>query len=139
MAKPTDRSRPFHKPERHAVHAVTQPRWFRSVIENVSGVGIAPRAEHLRAGHSQASINFFPHVFLLDRRPKTRPAGAGIKLLGGTKQRQLTSGAFKRARVMNVVERARVGSFSSLLPHHVVLLSREYLLPVCICLDHFFD
>src|SRR5439155_20507334 len=95
--KPAVRSRPLHKSERHAVHAVTQPSRFRSVIENVSGVGIAPRAKHLGTGHSQTSINFLAHVFLLDRRPKTRPAGAGIKLLRRTKQRQLTRSAFKNA------------------------------------------
>src|SRR6266699_3013214 len=113
MAKPASRSRLLHKPEGHAVHAVTQPRRFRSIIENVSRVSIAPSAQHLRAGHSQTSINFLPHVFLLDRRPETRPAGAGIKLLCGAKQRQLTSGALKGPGVMNVVERARVGRFSS--------------------------
>src|SRR5260370_40088980 len=133
------RSRLLHKLQGHAVHAVTQPRRFRSIIENVSGVSIAPRTQHFGAGHSQTSINFFPHAFLFDRSPNTRPDGAGIKLRLRTKQRQLARGAFKGTCVMIVVERARVGSLSSLLPHDVVLLRGEYLLPLCICLNHFSD
>src|SRR5258708_1864100 len=133
------RSRLLHKPERHAVHAVTQPRRFRSVIENVSKMCVASRTLDFCANHSQTAIARFVYVFLLDGRRKTRPAGAGIKLLGRTKQRQLTSGAFKSAGLMNVIQRARERSFSSLLAHHVVLLRRQLALPLGIGLSHFFD
>ena len=45
-------SRLLHKLESHAIHAVTQPCRFWSIIENVSGVGIAPRAQHFGTSHS---------------------------------------------------------------------------------------
>src|SRR5260370_1221012 len=118
---------------------VPQPRRFRSVIENVHKMGGGTRALDCRAIQSQAAVARFVYVFLLDGRPKTRPAGAGIKLLGRTKQRQLTSGAFKSAGLMNVIQRARERSFSSLLAHHVVLLRRQLALPLGIGLSHFFD
>src|SRR5260370_20685050 len=93
------------------------------------------RAEHFGARHPQSLIDFFDHILLLDRRPETRPARSRVKLLRGTKERQLARRAFKSALLVNVVHRTRVGVFSSLLPQDIILLGRELTFPLCVRLD----
>src|ERR1700738_2366298 len=84
-------SRLLHELQSHPIHAVAQPCRFWSIIENVPCVSVTPGAQHFGSGRAQAFINLFPHIFPLDWRQKTRPAGTGIKLLGPTKERQLTA------------------------------------------------
>src|SRR5690349_16230904 len=93
----------------------------------------------LSARHPQTLISFFDDVLFLDRRPETRPAGPGIKLLRGTEYRQLASRTNESALVVDVIQRARESIFSSLVPQHVVLLRRKLALPLRITLNHFFD
>src|SRR5262245_16987012 len=65
----------FHELQCHTVHAVTQTCRTRPVIEHVPEVAVTARTGDFRARHSQTPILGFDHVFLLEGRPETWPAG----------------------------------------------------------------
>src|SRR5918992_3791726 len=60
--------------QRHSVHAVTQAGQLRSIIEDMTEMSIAARAEYFGTCFSQAVVNFLQYVPLGDWSPEARPA-----------------------------------------------------------------
>src|SRR2546423_10421464 len=75
------RSRLLHKLQSHPIHAVTQSRWLRPVIEHMTEMSFALRAQDFSARHARALVGFFDDIFFFDWRPETWPAGSRIELL----------------------------------------------------------
>src|SRR5918912_553488 len=67
--------------KRGRVHAVAQAGRRRAIVEHVTEMRVAGGAEHFRAAHEQALVLFLAYVFLRDRGPEARPAGARFEIL----------------------------------------------------------
>src|SRR5260370_3278096 len=87
--------------ERQPIHAITQPGRFWTVLEDMAKMSIAPRAQNLSAGFSQAVVSSFPDVSFGYRRPKAGPASVRLELSLRTQQRKLTPDPAQRAVLIN--------------------------------------
>src|SRR6266567_1105529 len=67
--------------QRRRVDAVAQARRLRAVVEDVAEMAATITALHLGTPHAEAAVGFGFDSLLLGRRPKTGPAGSGVKLL----------------------------------------------------------
>src|SRR5258708_24268240 len=106
--------------ERQPIHAITQPGRFWTILEDMAKMSIAPRAENLSAGFSQAVVSSFPDVSFGYRRPKAGPASVRLELCLRTKQRKITADTWECAVLMNIEERTCIGRLSSFLPCYEV-------------------
>src|SRR5215470_3389171 len=77
------------------------------------------------------------HGGVFDRRPKARPARAGIELGVGRKQRRAAAHAVEHAFAFLAVERVRERAFGAVLARDVILLGRELSLPLIVGLRNF--
>src|SRR5579864_349987 len=85
--------------ERHAVHAIAQARRFRPVVEDVAEMAAAAMARYRGAGHAERAVGGLVDRFV-ERRPKTRPAGAAFEFGLRREQRQVAAGAAEGAVAM---------------------------------------
>ena len=76
----------LYKFQGRRIHAVAQTGWCRAVLEDVTKMRVALFALHLGSGHSVGAICLSFDILFVDRRPETRPAGAGIKLCVGAEE-----------------------------------------------------
>src|ERR1700743_2388166 len=67
-----------HEPQRRRIHAIAQARRLGSVIEDMPQMRIAACAGNRGALHHEGVVADLDYVQLGDRRPETRPAGAGV-------------------------------------------------------------
>src|SRR5580700_3225490 len=100
-------------------------------------VRVALPAQHLHASHPVRGVCLYPDVLRRYRRPKARPPGAGIELGIGLEQGRAAADALVSTVLMIVPmlpgER-RLGAFA---PRHRILLRRQLLTPLFICLLDF--
>ena len=97
-------------------------RW--PVIEDMAQVRIALPAPDFDAPHSVGAVGFRLDVFVRDRRPETRPSGAGLELRIGTEQRTATADTAIEAFLMQIVVFARKGELCVGTPGNGVLRRR---------------
>src|SRR5690349_2124695 len=120
--------------ERAGVDAVALAGRAGAVREHVPEVAAAGPARHFRADHPVAAVLVNLDVRVLPGLGEARPAGAGIEL--GVRAEQLGSAA--RAAVDPVVLHVHVAAgerpLGALLAQDLVLLRRELLTPLLICL-----
>lgn len=74
------------KCERYPVYAVTEAGRVRAIRENMSKVGIAPRAQNFCSSHEEAPVFAFGNGIVRNWPDETGPSGAGIKLVGHVEQ-----------------------------------------------------
>lgn len=128
---------PGHEAQGDGIDAVAQAGGPRPVLEDVAEVGVAPRAEHLRAHQAQAAILAQDDAVRRDGPEVARPAGAGFELGVRRKQRQAAADARVGARRVVVEKRARTGAFGALAARDPILLGREQRAPFGVGLDDF--
>ena len=92
-------------------------------------VGIANGTLYLGSHHTVAGVtNVFDHI-LADRRKKTRPARARIKLGFGLKQWLVAVYTPKLTMTVLVIKRTGEGAFGAFLPGDGKLFGRQDFLP----------
>src|SRR4029079_13912493 len=69
---------------------------------------------------------------VVERLPKTRPAGAAVELGVRREQIELAGRTLEDALAVLVVERARERPFRGFLAQHLILIRREQLLPLLV-------
>ena len=82
-----------YEPQRHRIHAITQSRRPRAVVEHMAKMTVAACAVHRRAFPSKAVVAFLDDIFLGNGLPETGPSRAGIELGGRVEQCRIASGA----------------------------------------------
>ena len=122
--------------ERRRIHAIPQARRRRTVIKHVPQVRIARGAANLGPHHAVGRILVLDHAATRDRLGEARPARPGIKLRLRIKQRSPTAHAVVHPRILRVPVRPGKGTLGARLARHVILLRREFLLPLRFCLHN---
>ncbi len=111
--------------QRGGVHAVAHAGGRRAVVEDVTQVGVAVPAAHLRARHEEAAVRPFDDVVRFERPGEARPAGAGLILVQGGEERLPGDDVHVDARPVIVPVPVVEGRFRALLLGHVVLQRRQ--------------
>src|SRR5271166_1001873 len=111
--------------EADRVHAVAQTGRRRPVVEDVTEMGAADRADDFGPPHEEAVVGAGRNASRRDRLPEARPSGAGFKFGLGAEQRISIERANIAAVAMLIPILAGEGSFGSFLPAHLVLLGRH--------------
>jgi hypothetical protein len=111
---------------------------IRTVVENVAEVGVASAALDLGARHSVARVGFGLDGFLAGGSIKAGPSGAGVIFRVGAKKGLAATSALVGAGRFSVGILTGERGLSSLLPGHIVLIRREFLLPIGFVLGDFF-
>jgi hypothetical protein len=119
------------------VDAVALAGGIRAVVENVAEVGVAAAALHLGTRHPVARVGFGLDRFLAGGSIETGPAGAGVIFRVGSKKRLAAANALVGAGRFGVRVLTSEGGLSSFLPGHIVLIRREFFLPVVFVLGDF--
>src|SRR6185503_4124053 len=119
-----------------AIHAITQARGRRPIVENMSQVATASTAMNCRARHAEGAIFGGTHG-VIEGRPEAGPTRVAFELCFRRIDRQLAAGAREYACPMLVVERAGKGPFGSFLPQHCVLFRRQQFFPFRIRMGDF--
>ena len=99
--------RGWNELQRHAVDAVAQPGWRRTILEDVAEMAAAAIAVDLDTAHEEAVVGRRPHR-AFERRKEARPPCPAFELPVGNKQRIVAGRARERARPMLGEERARI-------------------------------
>ncbi len=93
-------------------------------------MGVAAGAEHLGPAHAESVIGLDGDVLLRDRLVKTRPAGTGIELGTGIKQRRAATDTAVHAGLVVVPKLAAEGALGAFLAGNIELFLGELLFPV---------
>lgn len=104
----------------------------------MSQVRIATGAKNLSAHHQEAEIFFVGDRGLINRRPKARPASAGIKLGIRPEQRRITTDTPVEAGIFGIPIGARESSLSPVFPSDLKLLRGELGPPLFFAFPNFF-
>ena len=111
--------------QRQAVHAITQARRFRPVVEHVAQMPAAAAAEHFRPFHQQASVRARDDG-VGKRPPKARPAVPLSNFVAERNSGQRAARADECALAVLVIERAREWPLGRGLAQHRVALRPEH-------------
>src|SRR4051794_7975336 len=98
---------------------------------------VATRAKDLDAAHAVAVIRFVHDVLGSHRFEETRPAGTGIELRVGRKERQPTTNAVIDPRLFMIVKDTAERALSAFAARDLILLGGQLLAPLGIGLHHF--
>src|SRR5450755_4644995 len=96
---------------------------------------IALRARHFTAAHPETVVLASADILRRNRRPETRPAGAGIIFRGRAEQGVVAADTAVQAAVVKIVGITSIGPFCPLLPRHVELHGCELRAPLRLGLD----
>src|ERR1700691_4715815 len=110
------RLRRLRKAQGRRIHAITQPRRLRAVIEYVPQVRIAFRARPRRPFHADAQVGNLLHVFFRDRLPEARPARSRVKLRRGTEQGVVAANAAEDTLPVLIQKLPSIGQFGVRVP-----------------------
>src|SRR5580704_10667676 len=121
--------------ERHAVHAIAQAGRLRPVVEDVAEMAAAAMARYRRARHAERTVGGLVDG-LVERRPKTRPAGAAFEFGLRREQRQVAAGAAEGTVAMLLEQFAGERPLGAFLAQHVVLRRRQELVPLLVSVGH---
>src|SRR5690606_21516607 len=113
-----------------------QARRLRTVLEHMPEVPAAPAAMHFRT-HGEKLAVFRSADGALDRLPEAGPACAAVVFGFGSEERLITAGAQVSARLVVLVERARMRTFGSVLTENAELFRCQLCAPLFSCLGHF--
>src|SRR6266404_815340 len=108
-----------------------------AVLKHVAQVRAAFLAHHLGSLHAESAVGFGLHVFLGDRRPETRPAGARFELGVRAEQRIGTAHAKVSPLLVILIILACEGALGALFAGYRVLLRSQLLLPLLVLPDDF--
>src|SRR5260370_17368732 len=97
-------------------------------------MSVAAGAGYLVALHAQAVVQAYRYIFLGDRRPETRPAGAGLELCFGVEERSRAADTEIQTIRVVVCVLTGEGTLGSLLPCHLQLKRRYLGLPLPVAL-----
>src|SRR6516225_3187527 len=117
------------KIQRKAVHAVTQARRFRPVVEDVPEMAAAAAAMHLGPHDAEGAV-FGGADGIVERLVEAGPAGAALEFGLGGKQRQVAAGAGEDALAMLLQQRAGPGTLGALVAQDFVLLRGQLRAPL---------
>lgn len=117
------------KLQRCGVDAVTQPRGFRAVGENMPQVCVATTARNRDSPHSKTTILHGLHISLCNRLPEARPARAGIELCAGIEQCSSATGAPIDTVVMQIPKSSCKSPFRAVVPRDFESLCRKLRFP----------
>src|SRR6185437_15825359 len=119
--------------ERHRrdIHAIPQSRRLRPVGEHMPEMPAAFRAMHLGPRHEQGAILRGADT-TLDRRVKTRPAGAALELGRRVVDRRAATRTDEGAGSLFLVERAGPGALRAVLAQHMIRLWAELAAPLLV-------
>jgi hypothetical protein len=107
------------KPHSYRVHAITQTRWLRTVVEYMTQMAVATRATDGRASHAVTVIGRFDDIFLGNGLPETGPARTGIELRRCVEQCGIATLTSIKSLVIGLLMLPAERHFRSLAPHHI--------------------
>ena len=105
-----------------AIQAIAEARWFGTVIEDVTEVRAAARANNFVAFHSQAGVVRGGNERRDEWLRETGPTGARLKFGVAGKQRRVAADTAEHAAPMFARERRSAGAFSPFLTSNRILL-----------------
>jgi len=120
------------------VHAITQVCGRRTIVKNVSQMGIAAAALNLIPLHPVRVVRLRLDVFLRDRLPEAGPAGSRFELGFRIEENRVAADAVIQAIGVIVSVFACPRDFSSRLARNLLLLRRQLLSPIGVRLFDFF-
>src|SRR5207247_11036059 len=118
--------------------AIPHARRLLCNVNQAAQVGVAQLARPLALGDPAARFAVV-HVFLGDRLPITRPAGAGIELRRGAKERRIAADATEDSLLVQVPVGTGEGSLRAVLARDLERQWRQLLSPLVLRLDHLRD
>ena len=108
----------------------------RAVVKDMPQVAVAASAEDLGTGHAERYIAYLGDILRGEGLVKAGPAGAGVELRAGGKERQAAAGAEIDPILVVIQQVAAEGSLGALGPENAVGGSAELLLPFGVRLHH---
>ena len=127
------------KPHSRRVHAVSQPRRSRPIIEHMPQMPFASRALHLGPLHAQRRIRQLNHILLRYRSPEARPPRPRIKLRLRIEQSRVAPQAPEHPRAMLIQIRTRIRHLRIRQPRNPKRIRAELFPPLPIRLHHLLD
>src|SRR6266576_7113203 len=124
----------LHEIQRRGVDAIAKTGRPWPVGENVAEMRITSAAKHFLARHPMARVSIHFNFPFIDRRREARPSGTGMIFRFGAKQRLATANAEVRSRRVGIFILTSSRWFRALAPGHLVLLGRQDLPPLGVCL-----
>src|SRR4249919_4334145 len=119
------------------IHAIAQTGRRRTIVEDVTKVRIAATAGNRRAFHADQIVTGGDFVYLGDRLPETRPAGAGVELGRGIEQRGVAADAAIDAAIVQVPVFAGERALGAGFAGDVIRARRQLFSPFGFALGHF--
>src|ERR1043166_6341676 len=123
------------KLERFGVDAEPQSARSRTVIEDMTEMGIAARAKDFSPRHPIGVVFLVAYVFRRDRLEKTRPTGAGMEFSPRSKERQTAADTAVHPLALVVEQGSAEGSFRVLPACNPELCRGKLRLPFRVRLD----
>lgn len=124
--------------ERGRVDTIAEARWCRTILEDVPQVRVTRVTQNFGSPHAIARVEFGADGLLVEGRPETGPARAGLEFGLRIEEGGSAADAPIAAFPFQVPVFATKGRLSPLLASHVILLWREVLFPFLVGLVHFF-
>src|SRR5690348_1486302 len=110
--------------ERQPVHAVSQARGFRPVVEDMAEMAAAATAMHFGPRHAKRCVGRFSDR-VVERLPEARPAGTAFEFRLGRIKRQATTGTGECALAMLLEQGTGERWLGAVLTQDVILLRRK--------------
>src|SRR3989304_10248539 len=101
----------------------------RTVIKEVTEVGVALAAQHLVSSHAKAVISAGSHGFVRNCGPEARPPSTGVELGVRAEYIVAATDALVGPFLMQVPVLTCEGHFCPFLPGHIILIFTELLSP----------
>ena len=102
-------------------------------------MGIAALTQHLGSRHIQRGIRRHIHAFLRVKGVKARPAGTGIKFGLRTEKSIAATNTIINPLFFPAVILAAEWRLGTLFADYLILLRREYPLPLSVAFNNFFQ
>src|SRR6267378_7088168 len=99
---------------------------------------ITAAAEHFLSRHPMAYVPIHFNFRFIDRRREARPSGTGVIFRFGAKQRLAAANAEVRSGRVGIFILTSSRWLRALAPGHLVLLGRQDLPPLGVCLANLF-
>src|SRR6202158_6392826 len=110
-----------HELQRASIHAIALSRRIRPIVKDMTEMGLASGAAHLRPAHEHRAILLLGNGALRGRGIKARPAAAGIVLGVGSEKRISAAHADIHAFAFFIEIGARERALRAVLARDVIL------------------
>ena len=126
----------FLKIQYYPIDTIAETCRRRTIFKDVSEVGLASAAFHLRPVHPMTMVGQIDDAALGDRLVKARPAAAALEFSVAQEERIAAYRAIVCADLVVDFQGTAVGTFRSFLPGNLIDVSRQNLLPLFIGYIH---